>query len=220
VLQTGQEDNQDSALTAAPGWVSRLLLHTDVVAGHSSADHALDVISRSAPLDSPAASAQILHLKGLKANDPQMLMKAGQDLAALGYFASARHALEHARAGYLAVRSATKAKEADESLGALGTMTLAGFYAGPSLVAVTRTPRNSEPSPTAPGNDPSHNATLTPRELDVCRLVAKGLTNSQIASRLFLSVRTVESHVLQARGKLGAAKRRDLPAALLAHGLS
>lgn len=51
---------------------------------------------------------------------------------------------------------------------------------------------------------------LTKRELEISRLVAQGLSNQEIADRLFLSVRTVESHVLQARTKLGAARRRDL----------
>lgn len=51
---------------------------------------------------------------------------------------------------------------------------------------------------------------LTKRELEIARLVSQGLSNQEIADRLFLSVRTVESHVLQARTKLGAARRRDL----------
>jgi DNA-binding CsgD family transcriptional regulator len=37
----------------------------------------------------------------------------------------------------------------------------------------------------------------------------------QISQRLVLSVRTVESHVLQARAKLGAERRRDIPRLML-----
>lgn len=55
-------------------------------------------------------------------------------------------------------------------------------------------------------------ATLTHRESEIAHLAAKGLSNRQIASTLFLSVRTVESHLYQARAKLGAASRRDLAA--------
>ena len=53
-------------------------------------------------------------------------------------------------------------------------------------------------------------AKLTRRELEIAQLAGQGLSNSEIASRLFLSVRTVESHVLQARVKLGAARRTEL----------
>lgn len=51
---------------------------------------------------------------------------------------------------------------------------------------------------------------LTTREREVAVLAGRGLSNREIAGRLFLSVRTVESHVYLARRKLGAASRRDL----------
>ena len=62
----------------------------------------------------------------------------------------------------------------------------------------------------AEGRERSPLAVLTPRELEVVTLAADELTNAQIAARLFLSVRTVESHILQARAKLGAVPRSDL----------
>lgn len=46
-------------------------------------------------------------------------------------------------------------------------------------------------------------ALLSPRELEVLALMAEGLTNSGIASRLFLSARTVEAHVGNLMTKLG-----------------
>ncbi len=51
---------------------------------------------------------------------------------------------------------------------------------------------------------------VTSREMDVLALVALGLTNAQIAQRLFLSTRTVETHVANLLGKTGAATRGDL----------
>jgi DNA-binding CsgD family transcriptional regulator len=51
---------------------------------------------------------------------------------------------------------------------------------------------------------------LTARELEVARLVADACTNQQIAQRLFLSVRTVESHVRSALAKLGFSTRTEL----------
>lgn len=51
---------------------------------------------------------------------------------------------------------------------------------------------------------------LSERERQVACLIAEGLSNRQIADRLFLSVRTVESHIYQARLKLGVPTRRGL----------
>ncbi|MET0297959.1 MAG: helix-turn-helix transcriptional regulator, partial [Microbacterium sp.] len=51
---------------------------------------------------------------------------------------------------------------------------------------------------------------LTRREQEIADLVAEGLSNREIAAQLFLSVRTVESHVYQARAKVGAGSRREL----------
>lgn len=50
---------------------------------------------------------------------------------------------------------------------------------------------------------------LTTRQLDVLRLMGQGLTNAELAERLFLSVRTVDKHVAAILDKLQAANRRD-----------
>jgi DNA-binding NarL/FixJ family response regulator len=52
-------------------------------------------------------------------------------------------------------------------------------------------------------------AGLTARQVDVLRLLGQGYTNAQIASRLVVSVRTVDSHVAAVLGKLGAASRHE-----------
>lgn len=51
---------------------------------------------------------------------------------------------------------------------------------------------------------------ITSREGDVLALVAQGLTNADIAERLFLSVRTVETHVARLLSKTGAVDRSGL----------
>ena len=51
---------------------------------------------------------------------------------------------------------------------------------------------------------------LRSRELDVARLIAEGLTNKQIGARLFISERTVESHVRSALNKLGFTSRAQI----------
>nr|WP_262403313.1 LuxR family transcriptional regulator [Actinomadura sp. CNU-125] len=55
---------------------------------------------------------------------------------------------------------------------------------------------------------------LTPQELEVAGLAASGLSNPQIASRLFLSPRTVSSHLYRAFPKLGITSRTELRDAL------
>jgi Bacterial regulatory proteins, luxR family/NHL repeat len=54
----------------------------------------------------------------------------------------------------------------------------------------------------------------------VASLVAQGLTNREIASRLFISERTAESHVEQLRGKLGFRSRSQVAAWVAAQGLT
>jgi predicted ATPase/DNA-binding CsgD family transcriptional regulator len=53
---------------------------------------------------------------------------------------------------------------------------------------------------------------LSPREDEVARLVAEGLTNRDIAQRLFISERTAEYHVEQIRNKLGFRNRSQIAA--------
>ena len=53
---------------------------------------------------------------------------------------------------------------------------------------------------------------LTDRELEVAALVADGLTNKEVATRLHLSVRTAENHVLNVMNKLGLDNRAQVAA--------
>jgi len=55
---------------------------------------------------------------------------------------------------------------------------------------------------------------VTGRELDVLRLVVQGLTNAEVAERLVLSPRTVETHVANLLTKTGVRRRSDLAAKL------
>ncbi|MFJ4037916.1 LuxR C-terminal-related transcriptional regulator [Microbacterium sp. NPDC090007] len=74
--------------------------------------------------------------------------------------------------------------------------------------------RSAETAPAAripaPGAPTSVADELTAREREIALMANEGLTNREIATRLFLSIRTVESHVYQARMKVGAASRREL----------
>ena len=62
-------------------------------------------------------------------------------------------------------------------------------------------------------------AGLTARELEVLALLADGLTNAQLADRLFLSAKTVDHHVSSVLRKLGAPNRAAAAAAARQRGL-
>lgn len=69
--------------------------------------------------------------------------------------------------------------------------------------ALGEQPEGTEPAPDAM-------AGLSPREIDVARLVAEGLSNKEIADRLVLSIRTVEGHVAHVLRKLGVTRRHQI----------
>ena len=53
---------------------------------------------------------------------------------------------------------------------------------------------------------------LTPREMDVVKAVARGLTNTEIGAELFLSLSTVKTHLASVQGKIGARNRVETAA--------
>jgi DNA-binding NarL/FixJ family response regulator len=66
-----------------------------------------------------------------------------------------------------------------------------------------RVPRGRRPSTR------TNPAGLTSREAEVLGLLARGMTNAEIAATLFLSDKTIEHHVSHVLGKLGVSSRRD-----------
>jgi DNA-binding NarL/FixJ family response regulator len=64
------------------------------------------------------------------------------------------------------------------------------------------------------------NEELTPRELDVLRLVAGGDANAEVARRLGVSVHTVERHLSNLYPKIGARGRADATAYAIRHGIA
>lgn len=144
---------------------------------------------------------------------PYALQAAGQwDKAAL-LWQEAGCPYEHAAALAESPDPAVKLS-ALATLDALGAAPLARLVrAELHALGVRRVPRGPHP---ATRRNP---AGLTDRQLQVARLLTRGLTNAEIAGRLVLSVRTVDHHVRAVLEKLGAPTRRRAAARAVELGL-
>jgi len=114
----------------------------------------------------------------------------------------AREALRNGAAAYVLKEAAD-----EELVQAIRLAAEGGTYLNPRLGAALA----AEPSG-PPGG-------LTTREAEVLRLIALGHTNAEIASQLYLSVRTVETHRSHIQRKLGLSTRAELVRHALEHGL-
>jgi two-component system response regulator NreC len=116
--------------------------------------------------------------------------------------AFARQALQLGVLGYVLKEAAD-----DELVQAIRRAAAGDTYLQPALGAKLA----AEPESAA--ND------LSERETDVLRLIALGHTNAEIAERLYISVRTVETHRAHIQQKLGVSSRAELVRSALSRGL-
>lgn len=121
-----------------------------------------------------------------------------------------RAAFQAGACGYL-----TKTSLAEEIETAVREVVKGHFYVSPvvtrSIVAFVPEENVAEAPRSPPGGA---GETLTPRELDIVRLVGVGMGNKEIAQRLGVSVPTVRTHLNKIYDKLGTTSRVEL--ALLA----
>ena len=116
---------------------------------------------------------------------------------------SVRRALSAGAAGYLPKRASD-----GELVAAIRLVTNGGGYVDPELGAKLVTPNGS------PALDP-----LSERERDIVHLLALGYTNQEIAGKLFISVRTVDTHRAHIMRKLQLETRAELVMFALANGV-
>ena len=135
--------------------------------------------------------------------------------------ASAEHgdvlgAVQAGAAGYL-VQSA----QAAELVDAVRRTAAGQAVFGPELAGLVlgEFRRRDAAARSARQSPPSGEQALTPRETEVLRLVAKGLTARKIAERLDLSHRTVENHVQNSLRKLQLTNRVELTRYAIEQGL-
>jgi two-component system response regulator NreC len=120
-----------------------------------------------------------------------------------------RAALKAGASGYILKRAAEA-----ELISAVHKILMGELYVDPSMVRMllsvdVHTPV-VQPKPTEE---------LTPREMEVLKLIAQGYTNRQIGEELHISIRTVESHRANLSGKLGLQSRVELVRYAREHGV-
>jgi len=117
--------------------------------------------------------------------------------------ASILAAIEAGASGYL-----LKAAPADELIAGVRSVAVGEVALSPTIAAQL-VARVREPAPVA----------LTPRETEVLRLVAEGLSNREIGERLFVGEATVKTHLLRTFEKLGVSDRTRAVTLAMERGL-
>jgi len=119
----------------------------------------------------------------------------------------------HPAAAIQAPIDAITARTAAELGTAAGPLRDAGRSAGRGDRIAAALGLAAEPAPPRP----QHDLPLTRRENEISQLIAAGLTNRQIAERLFIAQRTVDTHVEHILAKLGCSNRAQAAALTSTH---
>ncbi|MBX3388859.1 MAG: response regulator transcription factor [Phycisphaeraceae bacterium] len=107
------------------------------------------------------------------------------------------------------------ADEPPENIGPAVRVVLSGaVYASPAYVEFLAREGNTLE------NSRSNQRRLSPRELEVLRLLAQGLSKKRIAESLFLSVKTIDNHCTSIMSKLGIHNRVALARYAIREGLA
>ncbi|MCJ7736550.1 MAG: response regulator transcription factor [Anaerolineae bacterium] len=120
-----------------------------------------------------------------------------------------REAIKSGASGYILKQAAES-----ELISAIQIVMRGDMYIDPSML---RNLIQEQPQSASAG--PETVEPLTPREIDVLRLIVQGYTNRQVGEELGISVRTVEGHRANLSGKLGLRSRVELVRYAREHGL-
>lgn len=101
----------------------------------------------------------------------------------------------------------TKSISGDELAGAVERVAAGDAVFSPRLAGFVLDAFTAEPAPVAKADELD---VLTPREREVLQLIARGYTYREAAEELYLSVKTIETHVSAVLRKLQLSNRREL----------
>ncbi len=125
-----------------------------------------------------------------------------------------REALRAGAAGYIVKRAME-----EELIAAILAVWRGDLYVHPAMTRALLQDVAERQREEAASRGENQLAQLTPREREVLRLIALGYTNRQIADKLCISVRTVETHRSNLTDKLGTRSRAQLVRIAREHGL-
>ncbi|MDA0137483.1 LuxR C-terminal-related transcriptional regulator [Solirubrobacter sp. CPCC 204708] len=176
------------AVAHVPLWAAQFT-HDALLVGADAAPAAATLEALREHCDAPLVEGYAAHARGRADDDPERLLAAVDCFEGVGAQRAAMLACVDAGRALLRVGAVDGARRAA------------------ARAATLHAPGHGTEPPRLEGLG---DVALTPREHQLVELAAEGLTSKEIAERLVLSVRTVESHLYRAMTKLGVNDRREL----------
>jgi DNA-binding NarL/FixJ family response regulator len=193
--------------------IARLAFDTGEAEALDAARMAADELVARQRTASRSGIAQLCH--GLADRDPDTLLAAAREFARCDWPLYEAQAYENAAIVLAAGGRGADARDALESAVALYTRLGASWDTARAVARIRR--YGIRRGVRGPRNRPKTGwASLTDTERSVAVQVADGCSNADIAAQMFLSRRTVQSHVSSILAKLGVRSRRDIAAAMVA----
>jgi DNA-binding NarL/FixJ family response regulator len=183
----------------------------DVVGSAADGEQALGLVAEHHP-DAILLDLHMPVLDGIAATRRLTAEHPGVAVVILTTYADDESVLDAMRAGarsYL-TKDADRADIASALQAAAGGLSVLDARVQATLLAAATSTAQAPPPP-APASTPSSPALppdgLTHREAEILTLIAQGLTNPEIAARLFLSNHTVKTHISRIFAKTGSRDR-------------
>lgn len=178
-----------------------------VVGEAASGEEALEVAARVQP-EVVVMDLRLKGMQGVEATSALVQSFPGIKVVVLSMYDEEEMVMRALQAG--AIGFTLKRASVEELVRAIRAAAQGEAYLDPAITkrVVERLQKSGTRGQGGLGGDRAEQ--LTPREVEVLRLVAQGLTNAEIARRLYISVKTVQAHRASLMRKLGAHDRVDL----------